>query len=113
MNPTTKRFIACLSLLLLASPVLLAQRGFVHTKGSDLVDAKGQPLILRGTNLGNWLEPEGYMFHFEDNPQSTSEIEAQNSRRPSTELECNSGQNNTNNPAIPSASPAFPRHEMR
>jgi endoglucanase len=76
MNPITKRFFACLSLLLLASPVLLAQRRFVHTKGSDLVDAKGQPLMLRGTNIGNWLEPEGYMFHFEGNPQSTGEIEA-------------------------------------
>ena len=76
MNPITKRFLACLLLLLLASPVLLAQRGFVHTNGSELVDAKGQPLILRGTNVGNWLEPEGYMFHFEGNPQSTGEIEA-------------------------------------
>jgi endoglucanase len=76
MNPITKRSIAWLSLVFLLSPVLLAQRGFVHAKGSDLVDAKGQPLMLRGTNLGNWLEPEGYMFHFEDNPQSSSEIEA-------------------------------------
>jgi endoglucanase len=76
MNLFTKRSIACLSLLLLTSSVLLAQRGFVHTKGPDLVDAKGQPLILRGTNLGNWLEPEGYMFHFEGYPQSSSEIEA-------------------------------------
>jgi endoglucanase len=76
MNPITKRSIAWMSLLfLLTSPILLAQRGFVHTKGSELVDAKGQPLMLRGTNLGNWLEPEGYMFHFEGDPQSTTEIE--------------------------------------
>jgi aryl-phospho-beta-D-glucosidase BglC (GH1 family) len=56
-------------------PALRAQRGFVHTKGPELVDAKGQPLMLRGTNLGNWLEPEGYMFHFDGGPQSTREIE--------------------------------------
>lgn len=76
MMTITKRSIACLFLLLLLSPLLRAQRGFVHTKGPDLVDAKGQPLMLRGINLGNWFEPEGYMFHFEGNPQSTSEIEA-------------------------------------
>jgi endoglucanase len=75
LNSMIKRSIAWLSVLLLISPVVLAQRGFVHTKGPDLVDASGQPLMLRGTNLGNWLEPEGYMFHFEGNPQSTTEIE--------------------------------------
>ena len=52
-----------------------SQRGFVHTAGADLVDAANHPLMLRGTNLGNWLEPEGYMFHFEGGPQSPSEIE--------------------------------------
>ena len=31
--------------------------------------------MLRGTNLGNWLEPEGYMFHFGDGAQSPSEID--------------------------------------
>ena len=50
--------------------------GFVHTQGSELVDGAGHPLMLRGTNLGNWLEPEGYMFHFGDNgPSSPREIE--------------------------------------
>jgi endoglucanase len=50
--------------------------GFVHTQGSELVDGAGRPLLLRGTNLGNWLEPEGYMFHFGDNgPTSPREIE--------------------------------------
>ncbi len=32
--------------------------------------------MLRGTNLGNWLVREGYMFHFEGGPQSDREIEA-------------------------------------
>jgi len=52
-----------------------SQRGFVHTAGADLVDSANHPLMLRGTNLGNWLEPEGYMFHFEGGPQSPGEIE--------------------------------------
>jgi aryl-phospho-beta-D-glucosidase BglC (GH1 family) len=64
-----------LSLLLFLPSALLAQRGFVHTKGPDLVDAKDQTVMLRGINLGNWFEPEGYMFHFDGNPQSTTEIE--------------------------------------
>jgi endoglucanase len=49
---------------------------FVHAEGKFLVDAQGRKLILRGTNLGNWLVPEGYMFHFEKGPQSPREIEA-------------------------------------
>ena len=35
---------------------------FVKTKGTLLVDANGQSIILKGTNLGHWLVPEGYMF---------------------------------------------------
>jgi Cellulase (glycosyl hydrolase family 5) len=52
-----------------------SQRGFVHTSGADLVDSANHPLMLRGINLGNWLEPEGYMFHFDGGPQSPREIE--------------------------------------
>ena len=52
-----------------------AQRAFVHTSGPELVDGANHPLMLRGTNLGNWLEPEGYMFHFDGGPQSPREIE--------------------------------------
>jgi endoglucanase len=65
----------CLSLLTVPSLPLWAQRGFVHTHGPELVDAQGKPLLLRGTNLGNWFEPEGYMFHFDGGPQSPREIE--------------------------------------
>lgn len=35
---------------------------FVKTKGTQLVDENGNPIILKGTNLGHWLVPEGYMF---------------------------------------------------
>jgi endoglucanase len=58
-------------------PAETADAGFVHTQGADLVDGHNHTLILRGTNLGNWLEPEGYMFLFDDNgPTSPREIEA-------------------------------------
>lgn len=41
-----------------------AVSGFLHVKGHDLVDEKGEKFFIRGTNLGNWLNPEGYMFGF-------------------------------------------------
>jgi endoglucanase len=53
-----------------------AGEGFVHAQGTELVDGSGHTLMLHGTNLGNWLEPEGYMFLFGDNgPTSPREIE--------------------------------------
>jgi aryl-phospho-beta-D-glucosidase BglC (GH1 family) len=62
---------------MLATPFLAAaQPHFVHTSGTQLLDGANRPLMLRGTNLGNWLVQEGYMFHFEGGPQSAREIEA-------------------------------------
>jgi endoglucanase len=49
---------------------------FVHREGARLIAADGKPLSLKGINLGNWLEPEGYMFHFDGWPQSKTEIES-------------------------------------
>lgn len=37
---------------------------FVTVRGHDLVTPQGEKLFIRGTNLGNWLNPEGYMFGF-------------------------------------------------
>lgn len=37
---------------------------FVRVQGQDLVTPDGEKLFIRGTNLGNWLNPEGYMFGF-------------------------------------------------
>ena len=34
----------------------------VKTQGKQILDSNGNPIILKGTNLGNWLVPEGYMF---------------------------------------------------
>ena len=49
---------------------------FAHTDHQQIVDPAGKPLLLRATNLGNWLVPEGYMWLFEGGPQSPSEIRA-------------------------------------
>lgn len=51
------------------------QRGFVKTRGKDIIGPDGEKLHLRGINLGNWFEPEGYMFLFDKGPQSPREIE--------------------------------------
>lgn len=39
-------------------------RGFVTISGHDLIKPDGGKLLIQGTNLGNWLNPEGYMFGF-------------------------------------------------
>ncbi len=52
------------------------QAQYVHSAGKAIVDGAGKPLTLRGMNLGNWMVPEGYMWHFKDGPQSPHEIEA-------------------------------------
>jgi endoglucanase len=62
-----------LALLLLAS-TSQGNAQFAHTDHKQIADGAGKPLLLRATNLGNWLVPEGYMWLFEDGPQSPSEI---------------------------------------
>src|SRR5438128_5688867 len=64
-----------LALLLLAL-TSQASAQFAHTDHKQIVDAAGKPLLLRATNLGNWLVPEGYMWLFQGGPQSPSEIRA-------------------------------------
>ncbi len=47
---------------------------FVQVEGPHLVAPGGSKLLLKGINLGNWLVPEGYMFHFDSWPTSSREI---------------------------------------
>src|SRR5260221_12193400 len=64
-----------LALLLLALTVHAAAQ-FAHTDHKQIVDATGKPLLIRATNLGNWMVPEGYMWLFQGGPQSPREIQA-------------------------------------
>jgi hypothetical protein len=49
---------------------------FLSAMDGRLVDGQGQPVLLRGVGLGNWLLPEGYMWTFEPpGPQSPRQIE--------------------------------------
>jgi len=49
---------------------------FIKTKGINLINSKGEQIILKGTNLGNWLVPEGYMFKMEqvNSPRKIDEL---------------------------------------
>lgn len=55
----------CFSLIIFLSSVAQAQQSFVYTKGKEVFTPNGKPMLIKGTNLGNWLLPEGYMFKFE------------------------------------------------
>jgi len=50
--------------------------GYVHASNAQIVDGNGQPLLLRGIGLGNWLLAEGYMWKFGDEMSSPRQIEA-------------------------------------
>jgi endoglucanase len=68
------RLIELAMLLLVWSSQGRAQ--FAHTEHKQILDASGKPILIRATNLGNWMVPEGYMWLFKDGPQSPSEIRA-------------------------------------
>jgi endoglucanase len=70
-----KRAFVATSFFVLLACGLQAEKRFVHADGKFLADPDGHKLILRGTNLGNWLVQEGYMFRLEGGPQSAREIE--------------------------------------
>jgi endoglucanase len=60
----------------LISGAAAAGNKFVHTDGTHILAPDGSKLHLRGINLGNWLVPEGYMWHFDKGPASYREISA-------------------------------------
>ena len=49
---------------------------FIKTKGTKLIDDNGNEIKLKGTNIGNWLVPEGYMFKMEqvNSPRKIDEL---------------------------------------
>lgn len=42
----------------------LPEDAFMHVNGPDIIAPDGSRFFIKGTNLGNWLNPEGYMFGF-------------------------------------------------
>jgi len=39
---------------------------FISVEGKEIIGTDNKPFLIKGTNLGNWLIPEGYMFKFTD-----------------------------------------------
>ncbi len=62
-----KKLITILLIITVGSTLSNAQaRKFITVKGKEVIGADNKPFLMRGTNLGNWLIPEGYMFKFKD-----------------------------------------------
>ncbi|MCO5949780.1 glycoside hydrolase family 5 protein [Mucilaginibacter flavidus] len=61
-----KKLVLVLLLSVLMGPaVIKAQtQKFITVKGKQVIGPDNKPFLMRGTNLGNWLVPEGYMFKF-------------------------------------------------
>ena len=38
--------------------------GYLHADGTRIVNGDGEEILLCGMGIGNWLVPEGYMWHF-------------------------------------------------
>jgi endoglucanase len=52
-------------LFFISANIVKAQNGgFISTRGKEIIGPDKKPFLIRGTNLGNWLVPEGYMFKF-------------------------------------------------
>ncbi len=67
--------LACIALTALAMASCTPQNeGFVRVEGTKLVNPDGTQFFVKGTNLGNWLNPEGYMFRFPGNVNSPTFI---------------------------------------
>ena len=61
-----KKFLLMSAAAFLAISLNVKAQGlkFITLKGKEIIGTDKKPLLLRGTNLGNWLIPEGYMFKF-------------------------------------------------
>lgn len=49
--------------------------GFLHADGERMVNGRGEEILLTGMGVGNWLVPEGYMWHFGGRYNSPRRIE--------------------------------------
>ena len=61
-----KKIIAVLLLLVSFLPLYAQAKEYVRVEGKHFVQPDGKKFLLRGINLGNWLNPEGYMFHLQN-----------------------------------------------
>lgn len=62
-----KLFFLCLSFLFLnfAAQKTSKKTKFMYVSGHNFYTPQHEKFLIQGTNVGNWLNPEGYMFFFE------------------------------------------------
>lgn len=66
MKIVSKLLINLVISLYLFSFIYSQGNNFVTIKGKEIITPDGKPILLKGINIGNWLNPEGYMFHFKN-----------------------------------------------
>jgi len=59
-----KKILVFIVFYLLVTVEAGAKSRFITAQGINLIQPNGEKLFIKGTNLGNWLNPEGYMFGF-------------------------------------------------
>jgi len=52
-----------------------SEPSFLRARGKDIVNERGEKVLLRGVGLGNWLLPEGYMWKFGNEADRPRRIE--------------------------------------
>lgn len=59
-----------------ANPLLCQKSEYFSVEGKTITLPGGEPVLLKGINLGNWLVPEGYMFKFKaaTSPRKVNEV---------------------------------------
>lgn len=57
-------FFLAFCLVLLNSTTNAGELSYLRAQGHDMVNERGEKVLLRGVGLGNWLLPEGYMWKF-------------------------------------------------
>jgi endoglucanase len=65
--------VICSMLFVLGTQAARSQ--FVQVRGTEIVDAFGEPLRIRGISIGNWFVLEGYFWHFGGLSQAQTELE--------------------------------------
>lgn len=60
-----KIFVYLIIILVFIVNISAQPKDYCKVDGKIIRDSNGNEILLRGTNLGNWLNPEGYMFRFD------------------------------------------------
>ena len=69
-------FTLTITFFLIMSGETLLSQGFLKTKGKDILNEKGENVLLRGIGLGGWMLQEPYMFQLSEVAGTQTEIKS-------------------------------------